>query len=298
MDKKYIPLLASVLLVSACDENHAPIEDLGKNYYGQGAAPASGAYNAYNSDASSSYPHYNSSYSNTPVQSDSVPSVGTSDLPPPGSGHGSGVAPANNAFTPDNHVEVNSLHDDDPFKTPPSQPLAPAAAPATGAAPVSSQLTPQDKAIPVNPANATPADSDSEQPSVYSKDGISLIWPVNGRKIISHFQGVDNDGINIAMSEGEPIEAAASGVVVYSGNDLRDYGNMIIIRHDNGWLTAYANASKITAKKGAYVKQGDIIAYVGSTGGVKTPQLHFALRKGKTPVDPEKYLPGKNTASR
>lgn len=288
MNRKYYILLASTLLVSSCDQPRAPIQDLGRNYYGQGSAPASNAYNSYNSDTSSSYPHYNSSYSNTPVQSASVPTVGMSDLPPAGSSPKANATVG--AYSPNAQLSSSNPPNNDPFKTPPSKPLdstAPAAAPTA----TPGQLTLQDRTV----ENAVSANG---QPSVYSKDGISLIWPVNGGKIISHFKGVENDGINIAMSEGEPIMAAASGVVVYSGNDLRDYGNMVIIRHDNGWLTAYANASKIVVKKGAYVKQGDIIAYVGSSGGVKTPQLHFALRKGKTPVDPEQYLPGKHDASR
>lgn len=126
-----------------------------------------------------------------------------------------------------------------------------------------------------------------------------FVWPVSGGKIVSHFgpkaAGRSNDGINIAMAEGEPIWAAASGTVVYSGSDLKGYGNMIIIRHKDGWMTAYAHARTLSVKKNQVVKQGDIIAYVGMTGDVQTPQLHFAIRNGRTPVDPELYLP-KNVA--
>jgi len=122
-----------------------------------------------------------------------------------------------------------------------------------------------------------------------------FVWPVAGGKVISHFGpkpgGKANDGINIAVAEGEPIWASASGMVVYAGNELKGYGNMVIIRHDGGWMTAYAHARSISVKKNDYVKQSEIIGYVGITGGVKTPQLHFALRDGKTPVDPEQYLP-------
>lgn len=126
-----------------------------------------------------------------------------------------------------------------------------------------------------------------------------FIWPVAGGKIISHFGpkagGRSNDGINVAAGEGEPIWAAASGTVVYAGNDLKGYGNMVIIRHDGGWMTAYAHARGIAVKKGDTVRQGDIVGYVGMTGGVTSPQLHFAIRDGRTPVDPELYLP-KNAA--
>ncbi len=122
-----------------------------------------------------------------------------------------------------------------------------------------------------------------------------FIWPVADGKVISHFgpksAGKSNDGINIAVAEGEPIWAVAGGTVVYAASDLKGYGNMIIIRHDGGWMTAYAHARSIAVKKDATVKQGDIIGYVGMTGGVTSPQLHFAIRDGRTPVDPELYLP-------
>ncbi len=122
-----------------------------------------------------------------------------------------------------------------------------------------------------------------------------FIWPIAGGKVISHYghksDGKNNDGVNIAVAEGEPIWAAGNGTVVYAGNELKGYGNMVIIRHDNGFMTAYAHARSISVKKSDQVKQGQIIGYVGMSGGVKTPQLHFAMRKAKTPVDPEQYLP-------
>lgn len=130
------------------------------------------------------------------------------------------------------------------------------------------------------------------------KEHPKFIWPVDGGKVIAKFKPVagntkdkGNDGINIAMGEGEPIFAAAAGTVVYAGNELKGYGNMVIVRHADGWMTAYAHARSLNTKKGEKVKQGALIAYVGTTGGVKVPQVHFAMRKGKTPVDPVKYLP-------
>lgn len=125
-----------------------------------------------------------------------------------------------------------------------------------------------------------------------------FIWPVDGGKIISKFKpssdsakSKGNDGINISMAEGEPIFAAAPGTVVYAGSELKGYGNMVIVRHADGWMTAYAHARSLTVKKGEKVKQGAMVGYVGTTGGVKEPQVHFAMRKGKVPVDPVKYLP-------
>jgi murein DD-endopeptidase MepM/ murein hydrolase activator NlpD len=127
-----------------------------------------------------------------------------------------------------------------------------------------------------------------------------FIWPVEGGKVIAHFgpkgNGRSNDGVNIAIAEGEPIWAAAAGTVVYAGGDLKGYGNMVIVRHTGGWMTAYAHMRSISVKKGDVEKQGAILGYVGTTGGVKEPQLHFAIRDGRTPVDPELYLK-KDTAS-
>lgn len=134
---------------------------------------------------------------------------------------------------------------------------------------------------------------EESKPAMSSGKSSKFIWPVDGGKVISHFNASKkgNDGINIAMAEGEPIYASADGSVVYAGNELEGYGNMVILKHKDGFMTAYAHAHKLAVHKGESVKQGDLIAYVGSTGKVKKPQLHFALRKGKTPVNPEDYLP-------
>ncbi|MBR6231733.1 MAG: peptidoglycan DD-metalloendopeptidase family protein [Alphaproteobacteria bacterium] len=117
--------------------------------------------------------------------------------------------------------------------------------------------------------------------------------PISG-KIIESFgttkSGVHNDGINIAAKAGTPILAAESGTVAYAGNDLKGYGNLILLKHDGGWFTAYAHADKITVKKGATVKAKQAIGTVGKTGGVTTPQLHFEVRYKTKPVDPTTYL--------
>lgn len=122
----------------------------------------------------------------------------------------------------------------------------------------------------------------------------NFIWPAEGR-IVSRFgpksSGLVNDGINIEAPEGEPIWAAAKGEVVYSGNELKGYGNMVILRHAGGWMTAYAHASDMLVNKGDRVEQGDLIGYVGKTGSVNTAQLHFGIREGDHAVDPEGLLP-------
>jgi murein DD-endopeptidase MepM/ murein hydrolase activator NlpD len=123
----------------------------------------------------------------------------------------------------------------------------------------------------------------------------SFRWPVKGR-IIAGFgprpNGAQNDGINLAVPEGTPIKAADDGVVAYAGSELKGYGNLVLIRHANGFVSAYANASEILVKRGETIKRGQVIAHAGQTGNVTSPQLHFEIRKGSTPVDPTKYLGG------
>ncbi len=104
--------------------------------------------------------------------------------------------------------------------------------------------------------------------------------------------GGQNDGINIAVPQGTPIKAAEDGVVAYAGSELKGYGNLVLVRHSNGFVTAYAHASELNVKKGESVKRGQVIGKAGQTGNVTSPQLHFEVRKGATPVDPTQYLTG------
>ena len=92
------------------------------------------------------------------------------------------------------------------------------------------------------------------------------------------------------MPEGTPVKAAEDGVVAYSGNELKGYGNLVLVRHANGYVTAYANASELLVKRGDTVKRGQVIAKAGQSGDVASPQLHFEIRKGSTPVDPLQFL--------
>jgi murein DD-endopeptidase MepM/ murein hydrolase activator NlpD len=120
-------------------------------------------------------------------------------------------------------------------------------------------------------------------------------WPVRGR-VISGFgpmtNGQQNDGINLAVPEGTAVRAAEDGVVAYSGNELKGYGNLVLVRHANGFVSAYAHASELMVKKGDNVRRGQVIARSGATGTVSAPQLHFEIRKGSVPVDPMQFLPG------
>lgn len=123
--------------------------------------------------------------------------------------------------------------------------------------------------------------------------GKGFQWPVRGR-VISSFgaksKGLRNDGINIAAPRGTPVLAAENGVVVYAGNELRGFGNLVLIKHAGGWVSAYAHNQDLTVERGDKVRKGQRIARVGSSGGVTSPQLHFELRKGKRARDPRKYL--------
>ena len=120
-------------------------------------------------------------------------------------------------------------------------------------------------------------------------------WPVRGRIIAGYgakTSGKQNDGINVAVPEGTPVKAADDGVVTYAGNELKGYGNLVLIKHNNGYVTAYAHASELLVKRGDTIKRGQIIAKSGQTGEVQSPQLHFEIRKGSTPVDPTQFLNG------
>lgn len=129
--------------------------------------------------------------------------------------------------------------------------------------------------------------------------GSTFRWPVKGR-VISSFgkkpNGLRNEGINIAVPEGTSVRAAESGIVAYAGNELKGYGNLVLVRHKNGWVTAYAHNKQLFVKRGDTVKRGTVIAKAGQTGSVKTPQLHFEVRKGASAVNPMKYLTSKTAA--
>ena len=120
-------------------------------------------------------------------------------------------------------------------------------------------------------------------------------WPARGRVIAGYGptpNGQQNDGINLALPEGTPVKAAEDGVVAYAGNELKGYGNLVLVRHANGYVTAYAHAKELLVKRGEQVKRGQTIAVSGQTGSVNAPQLHFEIRKGSSPLDPTRFLNG------
>ena len=120
-------------------------------------------------------------------------------------------------------------------------------------------------------------------------------WPANGRVIAGYgptTNGQQNDGINISVPENTPVKAAEDGIVAYAGNELKGYGNLVLVRHPNGYVTAYAHAKELLVKRGDQVKRGQVIARSGQTGNVNAPQLHFEIRKGSSPLDPTRFLNG------
>lgn len=126
------------------------------------------------------------------------------------------------------------------------------------------------------------------------KGNTDFRWPVLGT-ILSGFGpkggGLHNDGVNIRVAAGTPIRAAEQGVVIHAGSDLEAFGNLLLIRHANGFVTVYAHADRLLVGRGTRVRQGEIIAHAGQTGNVSEPQLHFEIRKGRKAINPKTHLP-------
>jgi len=173
-------------------------------------------------------------------------------------------------------IELNGL--EPPFKVVPGQTLA---------------LSADSSPLQATPDRAQPVQASISSLKPPSRTGTRFSWPLRG-DIIEDFgprgPGQHNDGINIRAAKGAPVRAAEAGVVVYTGNELKGLGNLLLLRHDGGWVTAYAHADKIAVKRGDVVKRGQVIAQAGSSGNVTTPQLHFEVRRGTKPVNPVDFL--------
>ncbi|OJU24164.1 MAG: peptidoglycan-binding LysM [Nitrobacter sp. 62-13] len=183
-----------------------------------------------------------------------------------------------------------------------AQPVAAAAAPPAAAAPVvhTAAAAPEGPVQKVNLAVATTTPEEAVvKPAAKTAEATGALptfrWPVRGRVIAAYgarTNGKSNDGINVAVPEGTPVKAAEDGVVAYAGNELKGYGNLILVRHPNGYVTAYAHASELLVKRGDTIKRGQVIAKSGQSGEAASPQLHFEIRKGSSPVDPLHFLSG------
>ena len=126
------------------------------------------------------------------------------------------------------------------------------------------------------------------------RGGSLFAWPVEGRILDGYGAkggGRYNDGVNIAAARGQPVRAADNGIVAYAGSELRGLGNLLLIRHAGGWITAYAHNEALLVERGDVVRRGQVVSRVGQTGNVRSPQLHFEIRKGTRTVDPTRYLP-------
>jgi murein DD-endopeptidase MepM/ murein hydrolase activator NlpD len=173
-----------------------------------------------------------------------------------------------------------------------AQPQAPRVIPGVPAIPAIPSIPVETKSTAATPASVSAAADAIEPPSA---NGTSFRWPVRGR-IIAGFgakpNGEKNDGINLAVPEGTAVKAAEAGTVIYAGNELEGYGKLVLIRHADDWVSAYAHNSNIQVKKGDTVRRGQTIATAGMSGSVSSPQVHFELRKKAKPVNPLDYLAG------
>jgi murein DD-endopeptidase MepM/ murein hydrolase activator NlpD len=191
-----------------------------------------------------------------------------------------------------------------PLDTPPKQtaaaPTLPSSlpAPSTAAAPSAAGGAPP-VLPPRNPAAALPLPGEAsvDWGSADAAQGMvngRFPWPVRGRILANYgsssAEGGRNDGINIAAPLGTPVRAVDAGVVAYAGNELKGFGNLVLIKHANGWISAYAHLDSLDVKVGEKIAAGQVFAHVGTSGGVGEPQLHFELRRGKKPVDPREFL--------
>jgi len=174
------------------------------------------------------------------------------------------------------------------------QPVAAAPAPATKMASVAAPV--QSARLAQATANVEEKPAEASAKAAEATGALPTFrWPVRGKVVTSYgakTNGKSNDGINLAVPEGTPVKAAEDGVVAYSGNELKGYGNLVLVRHSNGYVTAYAHASELLVKRGDTIKRGQVIAKSGQSGEVASPQLHFEIRKGSSPVDPLQFLNG------
>jgi murein DD-endopeptidase MepM/ murein hydrolase activator NlpD len=177
--------------------------------------------------------------------------------------------------------------------TVPAAPIEAPGAQLSSAPPATEQQAPS--AVASLPQAAAPPPETLISPPPVTPSGSAFIWPVQGNVISGYGPkagGLYNEGINIAVPQGTPVRASQDGEVVYVGNELRGYGNLLLLRHPNGWVTAYAHNESLLVQRGEKVRRGQAIARAGSTGSVDRPQVHFEIRQGTRSVDPTRYLAG------
>ena len=139
------------------------------------------------------------------------------------------------------------------------------------------------------PVKVAAVETKPEPATTSSVPDQSFRWPAKGR-VISGYGSSGNEGINISVPEGTAVKAAEDGTVAYAGSDVKGYGKLVLVRHSNGYVSAYAHNGELDVRPGEKVKRGQTIAKSGASGNVTSPQLHFEIRKGATPVDPMPHL--------
>jgi lipoprotein NlpD len=159
---------------------------------------------------------------------------------------------------------------------------------ASAPAPASNSASVRPPASAANPPNASTSTNNLANTDS-AEDTVSFQWPTRGN-VLAGFDEVKNKGIDIAGKAGDPVLAAADGKVVYAGSGLRGYGNLVILKHNNTYLTAYAHNQSLLVKEDQAIKRGQKIAEMGNSDADQV-KLHFEIRRQGKPVDPAKYLP-------
>ncbi len=237
-----------------------------------------------------------------PAQMAAVPApesqrVAAAPLPPPAASAASAQRPP--ALTPP--PSAATAPDIVPLDGPPPKEMpaapAPSRQPTVQSTPPTSTTAangnPPSVLPPRNPAAALPLPGEASASEPAAASSGRFAWPVQGRILANYgaaTNGGRNDGINIAAPRGTPVRSIDAGTIAYVGNEVKGYGNLVLVKHDNGWISAYAHLDDPAVKVGDKVTSGQAIAKVGETGGVSQPQLHFELRRGKKPVDPREFL--------
>ncbi len=221
--------------------------------------------------------------------------IGT-DLVIPGAGSQQAAAQPRQSQPSQSSLQPQTMQQQAAAKEQQSQPQS---QPQQQSQPASQAAAPQAKPEPQKNTQVAMAPSSGQTANDAGVSGTQAMaggtfrWPVRGR-VISAFgdkgNGGKNDGINISVPAGTAVRAAEDGTVAYAGNELKGYGNLVLIRHKGDWVTAYAHNSEIMVQRGDTVNRGQVIAKAGQSGSVNAPQVHFEVRRNSTPVDPLKYL--------
>ncbi len=194
------------------------------------------------------------------------------------------------AAKPKHVAPAPKMHDRDPSTVPDAKHVNAQPLSETAVGPQAPQPAP------LAPAPSPAIDASAPIGSLKAAEaGSTFYWPVRGQVIAgfgAKINGQQNKGIDVAVPEDTPVKAADDGVVLYSGNGLKTYGNLLLVRHANGYVTVYAHAKELLVKVGDEIKRGEVIAKSGRTGDVDRPQVHFEIRKASAPVNPLPYLNG------